>query len=203
MRYIGKSGLIYETDVVGVGENGTHYGVVKYSLGDEKKGIVPDIQATTDKVELEKELRKYADENGLVLDVIDKIKRGERVLQGNLFQSHDYVNLDSEKIAEEAKRYFAAKDKCSALEAEKKVEIEKVKADYVEKILAEEETMDALKDVIQSGTCKEDCDVSWEKDFQNGIMILVRRDNLKVLNVRTMNAQEAQVSTDDQDAQAE
>lgn len=193
MRYI-KDGVILCVELAGVGENGQMFQVFR---GEHP---IIDIPSSSNREEVEKAAKEYADEHGYELEVIYNIRQGKRVLQGNEIEANDFITLSPEQVEEDAKKYFGHKSRVAELEAELKQEIEDLKKDYKERIGAEEEAMAALEHNIRMGTKKEECAASWKRDVTNGIKVLVRRDNLKVLQVQVLPEAERQVEITDQEA---
>lgn len=193
MRYI-KDGVVLSVELAGVGEDGQMFQVYR------GENPIIDIPSSSNREEVEKAAKEYADEHGYELDVIYKIRQGKRVLQGREEPANDFINLTPEQVEEDAKKYFGHKSRVAELEAELKLEIEELKRDYKERIGAEEESMEALEHNIRMGTKKEECTASWERDIKNGIKALVRHDNLKVLAVQTLSEAERQVEITDQEA---
>lgn len=202
MKYYSNEGECYSIEVAGQSTNGTHYAVVVADI-EGKESTLISIESTVNKIEIEQKLADYAKENNLVPELIWKIKKGERVLQGKPIVTNDFIKVTDEVVADAFRHYIAAKNRITALEAEKKNKIEEVKKDYAEQMEAEEETMNSIESVVRTGTKKEECEASWERDINNGVMVLIRIDTLKPLQWRPMNEQELQLCTDDPETNPE
>lgn len=203
MKYRDSVGNTYKVDTIGLnGDGHMNYGVINVGL-DETETNVMSIIPSSNKYEVEAALVEYAKEKELMPDLIYKIKEGERVIQGEGKMVGDFIEINDEIKAKEFDKYLGHLWRIAVLEAEAKSEIESIKRDYKEKIEAENEELTAIESIVRNGTVKEECLASWERDLENGIMLHIRHDNLKVLAWRTMNETEAQVCMDDQEAQAD
>lgn len=202
MKYYSEAGLIYSVSTAGVSDKGTHYAVTIHNLDGSEDTLI-SIEPSVNRLEIETKLAEYAKENNLLPELTWKIKQGERVIQGEPKTANDFIPVDDKAKAEAFDKYLSAKSHITVLEAEKTKAITGIKEEYAEKIKAEIEIMDSIESVVRNGTRKEECQASWERDLENGIMLLIRHDNLKVLQWRKMTEAEAQVAIDDQEAQAE
>lgn len=198
--YNSENGDSYYVATAGVSEKGTHYCVEMLEADSGVISTIISIESTVNKIDVETKLAEYAKENKLVPELIYKIMKGERVLQGTPADQNDFIAVTNEIIAKECERYFAAKSRIAELESDKKKEIEAVKDKFNEKIEAEQETMYSIESIVRSGTKKEECQASWERDPQNGVMLLIRHDTLKVLQWRKMTEAELQLCTSDDGA---
>lgn len=194
MKFYSKDGDVYTVESSGSNSNGTHYAICK---NDDP---IIDVVPMTNKLDVENKLAEMAKEEDLVPEIVWLIKTGNRILQGKQIQTNDFIKVDDTCIAESFKQYLAAKNKIGSLESEKKKEIENVKEEYADKIAAEEETLASIESIVRCGTIKEECFASWERDLSNGVMVLIRHDNLKPLQFRKMTEQELQVTIDDPEA---
>jgi predicted secreted protein len=203
MKYYSESGEVFAVESVGVSDKGTHYAVVTIAPDEDTSRIIASIPSSHFKTEIEAKLAEYAKENDLTPELIWKLKKGDRILQGVPKVFNDFIAVDESVKAKEFDNYLAAKSRISVLESEKKSEIEDVKKIYADKIEVEEEIMESIESIVKTGTRKEECSASWERDIENGAMLLIRHDNLKVLQWRKMDEQELQMTIDDQDGQSD
>lgn len=203
MKYRDSVGNTYKVDTIGLnGDGHMNYGVINVGL-DETETNVMSIIPSSNKYEVEAALVEYAKEKELMPDLIYKIKEGERVIQGEGKMVGDFIKINDEIKAKEFDKYLGHLSRIAALEAGSKSEVEAIKKSYKDKVEAEEAELESIESIVRTGTVKEECLASWERDLENGIMLHIRHDNLKVLAWRTMNETEAQVCMDDQEAQAD
>jgi hypothetical protein len=201
MKYFDEDGVMYNVGTAGVSKEGTHYCVETYDERTEGVNVVVSINPSVNKLEIETALAEYAKENGLMPDVIYKIKTGDRILQGEVIQSRDFIKLAAEEVSKEALSYFDREAEIEAVRAKLKHDIDNLKKVAEEEIEGIAELMDAHRQAATTGIRPVDCESSWERDLENGVMLLVRHDNLKVLQWRKMTELEAQVQTTDPEAQ--
>lgn len=197
VKYYNKDDNYLSVESQGKGGDGEVFAVYLHEDGEEIK--MERFEPTTDKNELENALEKFAvdSEGQLLPELLWKIKKGERVLQGSTKKVDDYIKVSPVDMAEAFEEYIATETQINAYEAEKKEEIESVKSEFKEKIEAEEEKMNVLKKIARTGTRKETCTASEERDIENGMIYLVRHDNLKILHSRKMEDHELQAQTND------
>jgi hypothetical protein len=199
MKYYNAEGC-YKVDTLGVGTEGRmQYGAIMIDAEEKEHNIV-SIEPSCNKTDIEIALADYAKEHELYPELIWKIKKGERVLQGTPETKNDFIPIDDAHKARAFEKYLAHKNAIGSYEAEKASKIEALKKEYKEKIEAEVEELEAIESVVRTGTLKEECQASWERDLENGVMLLIRHDNLKVLQWRKMTEAEAQVTIDDPEA---
>lgn len=203
MKYRDSVGNTYKVDTIGLNADGhMNYGVINVGLDDVETNVM-SIVPSSNKYEVEAALVEYAKEKELMPDLIYKIKEGERVIQGEGKMVGDFIKINDEIKAKEFDKYLGHLSRIATLEACSKSEVEAIKKSYKDKVEAEEAELESIESIVRTGTVKEECLASWERDLENGIMLHIRHDNLKVLAWRTMNETEAQVCMDDQEAQAD
>ena len=197
MKYYDDEGCCYKVDAIGIGaDHKMNHGVTCTDREGKETNVISIVPQSA-KIEVENELAKYAKENGLIPELIYQIKQGDRVLQGKIDTVNDFIKIDDTAKAQAFDKYLGHKNKILSLESEKASKIEQIKKEYKEMIEAEEDAMDSIESEARNGTVKQECQASWERDLENGAMLLIRHDNLKVLQWRKMTEQEAQVSIDD------
>lgn len=202
MRYLdAKTGTLYYVDVIGVGKKGPNYGAYRQKINEPSPEEIIEIVPCDKKTEAEEKLADYAKQHGIDVELIGRVKREERVLQGNKISTNDFQKLTAEEVVEEAKQYFEAETKIDLIKAKHKEEVAALKAALDEEVQEQLDIMESLKSVVTVGLKKVECEASWERDINNGVMLLVRHDTMTVLQARTMTAEEIQINTSDVEAQ--
>lgn len=192
MKYINAEGVSLFIETCGVSEKGTHYCVAVDNPKKDRNATLAAISPTTDKVALEVELKKYADENGYELEIVHKIRTEERVLQGNLIKANDFIKLTAEEVRDVILDYFECEKEIDAIKTKCKVDCDNIKVAALESIQDVEEKKAICKESATTGIKKIEVDASWERDIDNAMMLLIRHDTLTILQVRAMDATELQ-----------
>lgn len=192
LRYISEGGSIYKVGLSGVGAQGQMY-CIEIVDPEGNSRMLAGVPSSTDKEALEVELRNYASKNELKLWIVAEIEAGNRVLQGVPVIENDFIKLSSEELITEMKDYFDCEKQIDATKAETKRAIDEIKANADLVIDEIEDRMDYHKQCALTGIRKTEVECSWERDIETGTMYLIRRDNLKVLQMRQMTEEESQV----------
>lgn len=167
--------------------------VMKSPLFDDGvPSLIEEIEPQPNMISCNSQLVKYAQQNNLKSSVWDEIesKDNERVFQGTRMTKSDYISEDPDIVNEKAKELCACLDNIKEIEEDSKAEIARIKNKAKVDIEAIEETIESLKEIVESGCQSVECVASWERDMVSEHMLLIRHDNGKVLDYREMNPDE-------------
>jgi len=169
-------------------------GVVGYQIGKDcvdSYAKLDESHFTTEPINAEKNMLNYANENGLIPVVVCCINTDSILtFQGNVLNAKDCIELDADQLKEKVVQYFDLKKEVESLDDEEKIEVKKLKEQYSDHIASLTVLMQEIEPVVSTGFESVECSASWERDAAAEKMILVRRDNLKTLQIRPMEGDE-------------
>lgn len=186
-------------------KDGVKYFAIKSDSGyeavssDGDGGVKPvdGIEAKEKKVDVDKALLVYAKENGLEPTIVKAIKTGERKIQQGSFEYTDSRRLTDSERVKSCEEMIGMQDELAQLEEQYKAEKDGLKRDYEEACAKKDAEIAALRRKVEYGIEDVPCNVSWERDVENGMMFMLRHDTLTILDVRPMREGETQISTED------
>jgi hypothetical protein len=180
MKFIDKKGAVYS-----VIPDNDFFIAIKENENDIN--LIKEIDAHEQKTVVEAELFNYAKENFLIPAFAAEIRDSTSlVFQGEVFQDKDAIKLTSDEIVEKVQQYFELKKNIDELVSERDAELKDIKKDYNDKIADREDTMSSLEPIVLTGLEAVEVDVSWERDVESEMMVLIRRDTLKAIKCRPM-----------------
>lgn len=169
-------------------------GVTGYRQGIEEVEGYTEIDKsvfTTEPLNAEKYMLNYANDNNLIPASIKRIVDDPKLtFQGEIVEAKDYKKLSADDLQERIQEYIALKDEAEEMADSLTAELKRVKEEYARDIGHNEKKMQELEPIFRSGCEAETCEASWERDAAAEKMILVRRDNLRILQIREMTADE-------------
>jgi hypothetical protein len=151
-----------------------------------------EVPPSDDKQLVYKSLCEFARAEGWQNQIVENIKSGKRVLQSSAIMVKDTSKLSDDERIKLMDEYFDKKRSVENLEAKLMIEQKRLKEEISDEIESLVEEMAEHEQVIRSGYQYLNCEASWERDIDSGMMLLIRHDTLEVINVRPMTLHEAQ-----------
>jgi hypothetical protein len=180
MKFIDKTGTIYRVE-----KDNDKFVAMKED--DKDINLIREIEEHEQQSVVEAELFNYAKENFLIPAFAAEIRdSASLVFQGEVFQDKDAIKLTSDEIVENVQHYFKMKKSIDELTAERDEKIKEEKEYYKKHIDNRKKEMDRIEPIVRTGLEAVEVDVSWERDVESEMMVLIRRDTLKAIKCRPM-----------------
>ncbi len=134
-----------------------------------------------------------AESAGFIPEIMIKVKEDIRVLQGSPFPHTAQVKISQDERVSRAREYFEIQEAIGQVEADGKADIDKIKKDVSSQVSKKTARQKELMPSVISGYEQSTFDASWERDVENGMMIMVRQSDLVALQIRPMDEHEQQL----------
>lgn len=174
----------------------------KDDKGVEKFGVfvgttpIDDAPLSMSELSMNEKIVELAIENEWAPCVVaDKIgDKAVPTFQGEVQKNTAYKRLSTKEVCEKAKLFVTLQKEIKLLEIELKEELKNLKEDYAAQINEKEEWQKNLEPILDLGLEEIPCEASWERDPENELMVLVRRDTEKPIFIkyREMTPEEKQ-----------
>lgn len=194
IKYINDAGTVAGVQEVDEVYTGGKSGYRAFFIPKDSKDNfieIDEVPFSEERTIVEANLLKFAQEKKYVPVAVKALSDGkDTLLQGEISDAYDFTVLSDEDFNAKAKEYLDLEVQVANAEADQAKEIKRIKEEYGGEIKMGNELLDDLRPVLNSGCEREKVEASWERDAEAEMMILVRRDNLKPLQIREMTAEE-------------
>lgn len=192
IHYINQTGTVVSVLAVKKSKDNKKAGFRACVIISKKQSLyIDEIPFSEDHRIVAENLLKFARGNKYIPVAVKALTDGdETILQGEPMDQYDYIKLNDADHRLKTEGYFELLDEIDDLEMELAAKLKEVKNEYGDQIKEKQEVVDEIRPVLKDGCERKKCAASWERDADAEMMILVRRDNLKPLQIRPMKPEE-------------